>query len=192
MRDDPTVIALVTRAREGDKEAWDAIVERYAPLVWSMCARHRLFGADADDVGATVWLRLVERLDSLRDAAALGGWLATTARNECLQLLRSQQRTVQTDGDLLPELTQEASDELVLKQERHIALRAAFAGLSDRCRALLSLLFADPPAPYADISARLAIPVGGIGPTRQRCLATLRAHPVMVALDDGPAGEDVT
>ena len=189
MLDDPAVVGLVKRAGDGDEGAWASIVERYAPLVWSTCARYRLSGADADDVGATVWLRLVERLSSLRDPAALGGWLATTARNECLQVLRSRQRHVQTDGELLPDETQEASDAWLLKQERHIALRAAFAGLSERCKALLSLLFADPPTPYVEISARLAMPVGGIGPTRQRCVAALRAHPLMIALGEGPTDD---
>ena len=84
MRDDPSVIALVERARDGDQEAWYRLVARYSPLVWSACLRHGLSGADADDVGASVWLRLVERLGSLRDPAALPGWLAsTTATNAC-------------------------------------------------------------------------------------------------------------
>jgi RNA polymerase sigma factor (sigma-70 family) len=189
MPDHQGVVGLVTAACAGDQCAWEQIVERYAPLLWSICSQFRLSGTDADDVAATVWLRLVERLGSLRDPAALGGWLATTARNECLQVLRSKQRHVQTDGELLPDEIQEASDAWLLKQERHIALRAAFAGLSERCKALLSLLFADPPTPYVDISARLAIPVGGIGPTRQRCMAALRAHPLMIALGEGPTDD---
>ena len=41
MRNDPVVTDLVTRARNGDKQAWDALVERYAPLIWSICRRHR-------------------------------------------------------------------------------------------------------------------------------------------------------
>jgi DNA-directed RNA polymerase specialized sigma subunit len=44
MSDDPPVTDLVTRAAAGDKQAWDALVERYAPLVWSICRRHRLAG----------------------------------------------------------------------------------------------------------------------------------------------------
>ena len=58
-RDDPVVTNLVTRARNDDKQAWDALVERYAPLIWSICRRHRLSGADAEDVGQSVWLQLV-------------------------------------------------------------------------------------------------------------------------------------
>jgi hypothetical protein len=41
-RDGPLVPDLVTRARTGDKQAWDALVERYAPLIWSICCKYRL------------------------------------------------------------------------------------------------------------------------------------------------------
>jgi len=184
MRDDPTVLALVARARAGEQAAWDEIVERYAPLVWSACARFGLSGPDVDDVAANVWLRLVERLGTIRDPAALPGWLATTTRNECLQLLRAKHRQVPTDSEELPDAETPASDQWLLTQERHIALRAAFAALSERCVALLTLLFADPPTPYAEISRRLGIPAGGIGPTRLRCLESLRAHPLIAALDE--------
>ncbi len=54
MRDDPLVTDLVTGARNGDKQAWDALVERYAPLIWSISRTRRLAGADA--VGQSVWL----------------------------------------------------------------------------------------------------------------------------------------
>jgi hypothetical protein len=39
--------------------------------------------ADADDVGGSVWLRLVEQLGALREPAALPGWIATTTDREC-------------------------------------------------------------------------------------------------------------
>jgi len=89
MRNDPVVTDLVTRARNGDRQAWDALVERYAPLIWSICRRHRVDGADADDVGQSVWLQLVDQLDKVRDPAALPGWLATTTRRECARVLRT-------------------------------------------------------------------------------------------------------
>src|SRR5215467_2278191 len=92
MRDDVAVTDLVTRARKGDKQAWDALVERYAPLVWSICRQYRLSSADAADVGQNVWLRLVEQLDRVRDPAALPGWLVTTTRRECCQFLRTAGR----------------------------------------------------------------------------------------------------
>src|SRR5580698_5979512 len=86
---DLLVSDLVARARSGDRHAWDALVERYAPLIWSVCRRHRLGRADADDVGQSVWLRLVDQLDKIRDPAALPGWLATTTRRECDRILHT-------------------------------------------------------------------------------------------------------
>ena len=64
------------------------LVERYAPLVWSICRRHRLGGAEASEVGQTVWLRLVDELATVNDQAALPGWLATATLRECGRVLR--------------------------------------------------------------------------------------------------------
>jgi RNA polymerase sigma factor (sigma-70 family) len=182
VRDDPTVIALVARARDGDQGAWDQIVERFAPLVWSVCRRYGLSKADADDVGANVWLRLVERLDTIRDPAALPGWLATITRRECVNVLRGKNREASLPDNAPIEADTPASDEWLLTQERHIALRTAFAELPDHCRELLGLLFTDPPIPYATISRTLNIPVGGIGPNRRRCLEKLRRSAALTAL----------
>jgi len=186
MRDDPTVVDLVTRARDGEKAAWDQIVERYATLVWSVCHRHGLSAQDADDVGASVWLRLVEKLGALREPAALPGWIATTTRRECLHLLRVRKRQIPVDDEGFPDMAGPASDEWLLDQERQIALREAFAQLPERCQLLLSMLFSDPPTPYSEISARLDMPVGGIGPSRLRCLRKLREIPVIAALLNAP------
>lgn len=192
MRDDPSVVALVARARQGDQPAWDQLVERYAPLVWGVCRRHGLAGADVEDVGACVWLRLVERLETIREPAALPGWLATTARRECLQLLRTKHRQVPVEHDeWMVAATDPTADDWLLAQERHIALRLAFTTLSPRCQQLLSMLFADPPARYAEVSAAMGMPVGAIGPSRQRCLDQLRRTPALGGLlDVSPAGRE--
>ncbi len=82
-RDDPVVTGLVTRAKNGERQAWDALVDWYAPLIWSICRSHRLDAADAAGTAQNVWLQLVDQLDSPRDPAALPGWLATSTRREC-------------------------------------------------------------------------------------------------------------
>jgi len=186
MRDDPTIIGLVTGARDGDKAAWDELVERFAPLVWSICRRFRLSDADSADVGQTVWLYLIEQLPTLREPAALPGWLATTTRHECLRVAKltrgREQREMSTDPALTVDTGAHAVDEWLLEEERNAALRAAFAQLPLRCQRLLSMLLQDPPAHYADISAELGIPIGAIGPTRSRCLEKLRRSPALAAL----------
>src|SRR6516165_10424464 len=126
MCDDLSVTDQVTRARTGDQQAWDALVERYAPLVWSICGRYRLAATDAADVGQTVWLRLVEQLGNLRDPAALPGWLATTTRHECGRVLRRmhspQAAALGIDADNIPDEQAVTAEEEVLLAERHAAL----------------------------------------------------------------------
>ena len=167
---------LVAAAARGDQGAWDALVDRFAGLVWSVARAHRLSAADAADVSQTTWLRLVEHLDRLRDPEHVGGWLATTARHEALRVLRrggreSSQDT--TDLDLEDVRTPRPEDAALLR-ERDTLLWQALDGLGDRCRVLLRALAASPPPSYAEISSALAMPVGSIGPTRARCLDHLR------------------
>jgi RNA polymerase sigma factor (sigma-70 family) len=174
------VTSLVKSAQAGGDLAWREILRRYSPLVLSVCRAHGLSGSDADDVMGNVWLRLVVSLDGLREPAALPGWLATTSRNECRLLLRSRRRDVLADevDDVAPAVSVAG---LVAAEER-VVVREALATLPERDRALLALLFCDPPTPYAEISASLGMPVGAIGPTRQRCLARMRRVPSVAAL----------
>jgi RNA polymerase sigma factor (sigma-70 family) len=176
VRDDPHVVSLVLRARDGDRDAWHEIVERYAPLIWSICRRFELSRADTDDVAGNVWLALVEHLATLREPAALPGWVATTTQRECLRVVRSQRKSQHIEESLLadPRDSPDFIEQEVLAEERNIALRAAFAQLPPECQRLLRLLMQDPPVPYAEISRLLDISVGSIGPTRGRCLDKLR------------------
>jgi RNA polymerase sigma factor (sigma-70 family) len=191
MCDDPgdsCVTDLVTRAREGDQRAWDALVKRYAPLIWSICRQYRLDRTDAEDVGQRIWLQFVNHLGAIRDPAALPGWLATTTRRECGRVVRAA-RGPQAAGPLLDEMIADpqaatAAEQELLAAERHAALHEAFTCLSPVRQRLMAVLTEDPPVPYAEISARLGIPVSSIGPTRRRCLDQLRRHPAIAALLD--------
>lgn len=189
MCDDPSVADLVTSARNGDKQAWDGLVERYAPLIWSICRRYRLGAADAEDVGQAVWMHLVEHLDNLREAGALPGWLATATRRECCRVLRATCK-LPADGQALENMPDEqtaTAEHELLVAERNAALREAFARLCPGGQSLLAMLIADPPVPYTEISARLGIPVGSIGPSRRRYLDRLRRDPAIARLIDAEA-----
>jgi RNA polymerase sigma factor (sigma-70 family) len=186
MSNDQPVTDLVTRAANGDRQAWNALVERYAPLIWSICRRHHLADADARDVGQNVWLRLVDQLHTLRTPAALPGWLATTTRRECGRVLRAARAPLaagyELDAEILPDEQAVTAEQQLLAAERHAALREALLDLAPQGQRLIILLAADPPVPYAEISARLGIPVGSIGPARRRYLDKLRQHPTITAL----------
>lgn len=191
MDTDPDVSDLVRRAAGGDQTAWDALVERYSPLVMSVIRRHRLDPDDAADTYQTVWLRLVEHVPRLREPRALPGWLVTTAQRECLRVLRTRERTQAVNPTDIEQpalhaanLTAANVDERLLQAERQQALLAAFAELPDHHRRLLALLLADPPLSYEEISRRLDVAVGYIGPTRSRALQRLRQSPHLAGLAD--------
>ena len=189
MRDDPSVVSLVSRVGDGDQDAWNELVERYAPLVWSICARSQLSREDIDDAAQSVWLLLVENIGRLREPAALPGWLATTTRRECLRILGAAQRREQGGEEHVPPGLADTTEQEIIAAERKAALRAAFAEMQRGCRELLAMLMSDPPRSYAEISATLGIPVGSIGPTRARCLDQLRRSRHLGSVLDDHAGD---
>lgn len=169
------IIALVSAAAEGDEHAWNGLIAQFGGLVWAIARAHRLNDADASDVSQTTWLRLYEHLRRLQEPAAVGAWLATTARRECLRVLRENQRRVLCwDDDPDYESPQITPDEAVLLRARDDALRRSFSHLRATDQALLRVLVADPRPPYEEIAAVLDVPIGSIGPTRQRALERLR------------------
>ena len=193
MRDDPAVIALVARAADGDQDAWNELVERYAPMVWSICTRFQLSRSDIEDVGQTVWLRLVEQLGNLREPAALPGWLATTTQRECLRVLRAHGKHDQRGelpDEVAPPTDSAMVEQEVLTAERNAALRSAFAMLPLRCRQLLSMLISEPPHSYQEISRVLEIPIGSIGPQRARCLQRLRSSDSLADFINGGSADN--
>lgn len=165
---------LVTSAGAGDRKAWDALVDRYARLVWSVIRGFRLDEATAGDVSQTVWLRLVENLDRIRNPERLASWLATTARNEAIRTKRLYDRTVPTAVEFQIVDSEPAVEAGLLATERDAEVAGAFAVLEDDCQDLLRAVTADPPLDYETIAEMLGRPIGSIGPTRARCLEKLR------------------
>ncbi len=170
-------IQLLDAALDGDREAWDMIVAEYNNLLWWIARSHRLDDATSADVVQTVWLQLVQHGRSIRDPERLAAWLATTARREARRRVAASNRQVPTaDSDDEPARNFVGPEERVIDNEVTAAALAAFHRLGPTCQQLMMLLCEVPPKSYAEISAILDIPTGSIGPSRQRCLASLRAE----------------
>jgi len=172
----PELIAgLVDAAGTGDQSAWNRLVQEFESMIWAIARAHRLGDADAADVSQATWLALLQHIKKLNNPAGVGAWLATTARRECLRVLRGSRRCVPF-GDDGPEheSPEPPPGHALLIAERNDALRGAFSRLRAADQALLRLLTADPRPPYEEIAAALDMPIGSIGPTRQRALARLR------------------
>jgi RNA polymerase sigma factor (sigma-70 family) len=169
------IASLVDAAGRGDQTAWNRLVQEFESMIWAIARAHRLGDADAADVSQATWLALLQHINRLNNSAGVGAWLATTARRECLRVLRGGKRSV-LFGDDGPdhESPEPPPGHALLIAERDDALLRAFSRLRAADQALLRLLTADPRPPYEEIAAALDMPIGSIGPTRQRALARLR------------------
>ncbi len=170
-----SVAELLAAAESGSQAAWDALVDRYGRLVWSIVRGFRFDAATASDVSQTVWLRLVENCGRIRDPERLPAWLATTARNESIRASRRLAKAVPTEFSVeVADAAAPTVDERILDDEQLREALAAFDGMSEKCQQLLRVLCTDPPLDYEAVSEVLEMPIGSIGPTRARCLDRLR------------------
>jgi RNA polymerase sigma factor (sigma-70 family) len=188
---------LVRDAATGDAAAWQRLYPVVARWVAAVGGSLGLGREDVADVNQIVCLRLLSHLHRLRAPEALRGWVVTVARHESYRVLRDRLRRA-ADLDTLPETTSALADpwsppvdERLLRSERQRELHRAMCQLSADCQRLLRLLATDPPLSYADAAAVLDRPIGAIGPTRQRCLARLRAllEDVTVSADESTVSD---
>jgi RNA polymerase sigma factor (sigma-70 family) len=179
-----TTHELVGAARGRDPKAWEELVSRYQGMVRGVVASFRLQESDAADAVQNTWLRALERLDGIRDPERLGGWLATTARRECLAVLRRSRREVPDEVRTVELATAAPEPEaVVLAREARRALDRAVAELPGRRRELVHALFYRPELRYTEVSRAMGVPVGSIGPTRRRVLGALRCGLVRAGVD---------
>lgn len=165
----------VLGAQRGDQTAFGRLVRHHERLVRSTVRRFRLDPATVDDVVQNTWLRVLTRIDSLRNPDAFAGWVAAIARNEAISVIRRRDR--ERPDDIAPERLVFDTDHCaaLIKGEELDALRGAVGRLPEATRRLLGLLFAEEPIPYEEVAEAVGRPQGSIGPTRRRCLARLEA-----------------
>jgi RNA polymerase sigma factor (sigma-70 family) len=173
---------LVAGIRAGDESAWRAMAERYEPLLQWLARRHGLSAEDAQDAVQLTWLRCLEHIDQLTDVDRLNGWLATICRRECIRLATNSRRELLLSEPDLVRLSDERREErdpcaeTALRDQCNRLYRAILA-LPERQRVVLVELLKRGDRSYVELSRRLGLPVGSIGPTRQRAVTRLRLDP---------------
>jgi RNA polymerase sigma factor (sigma-70 family) len=169
--------ALFVRWRVGDSRAMDELVRLMTPPLWHVVRAYGLDHALAQDVVQTTWLTLVRRHETINDPLAVSGWLTMCARREAWRVGKQRRRADATEAESLePHLpVHESAEQTAAHDDETRRLWDAVATLNDRCQRLLRIVAFEDRPDYARIAEDLAMPVGSIGPTRQRCLAKLRA-----------------
>lgn len=180
--------ALFVRWREGDSRAMDELVRLMTPTLWHIVRAYGLDAALAEDVVQTTWLTLVRRHESVVDPQAISGWLTMCARREAWRVGKLHGRVDATETDALEARlpVHESAEQTAVAGDTSRRLWRAVAGLNERCQRLLRIVAFEDRPDYARIAHDLAMPIGSIGPTRQRCLAKLRAS----LEGDGWGGDD--
>jgi RNA polymerase sigma factor (sigma-70 family) len=173
---DCSTTTLLEQATQGDQLAWTQLVDRYDGLVRSVAGSFRLQASDISDITQTTWLRLLQNLHTIRDPERLAGWLAVTATRESLSLLRRASRhdlgtMVEQIPDPDPAIDPESS---VAARDEARHLWATLNELPPRQQQLLIALFRDELNSYNEVATKCAMPLGSIGPTRARALASLQ------------------
>jgi RNA polymerase sigma factor (sigma-70 family) len=192
-------VELLGAAKKGDETAWQEIIARYQSLINAISRRYRLAPYDAHDVSQYVWMQLIDHIHKLRDPRALPGWIAVTTTHRCYEILRAHKRSVTVDPLAIGSfgLVDTAAkrmnsngrsdvDDDLLRAEERSAVQQGLAELTEAQQQLLLLLVADPPVPYQEISRRMNLPTGSIGPTRARLLKKLRGTRAVRRLVEDP------
>jgi len=171
------------RFQEGDRSAFDELVEMLTPLMWRTCRGAGLDPVTTEDVVQTVWMSLLRSADSVRDKHTIVKWVLTSSRREAWRVSRRGRDDRDRSGAVFGVDSEElmaipanddGPEETAFRDDRQRRLWDHVKGLPERCRQLVSVIaFADKPD-YAHLAESLGMPVGSIGPTRGRCLAKLR------------------
>ena len=173
---------LLLACRRGDESAWEALVNRYQRLIYTIPRRAGLDEDQAAEVFQDVFTTFFEKLDDIEQPDRLQAWLVTTARRMTWRFISRQKisrRFVVNEDEGFDEASEIVDetllpDEVILKLEEQHRVRVALSALDERCHKLLTMLFyTDEPPAYSEIAARIGVPEGSIGPTRARCLQKL-------------------
>ena len=162
--------------RDGDPTGLARMVHALTPMLWQVVRSYGLSRPAAEDAVQVTWLMLVRNRDAIRDPQAVWRWMATTARREAWRMARQAGPDEAVELESLFDIPEpnpgpEAramADDTARWLWRHVA------SLPQRCRQLLRIIAFEDRPNYAEVSAQLGMSIGGIGPTRARCLDRLR------------------
>ncbi|HEY6803169.1 MAG TPA: sigma-70 family RNA polymerase sigma factor [Pyrinomonadaceae bacterium] len=92
-------VALVTAALAGDRDCFGRLYAMYAPMVHGILLA-RVPRGEVEDLVQDIFLHVYKKLNTLRDYAAFGPWIAMIARNRAMDFHRRTKETVEVTEDL--------------------------------------------------------------------------------------------
>ena len=165
---------LVRLAQAGERDAFDAIVQRHQRRVYQLCYRFVGNHEDASDLAQDVFVRAFRALPKFKGDSALATWLHRIAVNVCLNRKAVKVPRFTPIEQVEPvDARTERADAAVLRNERAIQVRAAVARLPPKQRATL-ILRAYHELPHEEIAKILGSSVGAVKANFCHALANLK------------------
>lgn len=172
---------LIKRCRRGDESAWNELVDRYQRLVFAIPKRAGLSEDQCSDIFQDVFLTLFQKLDEIEQPDRIRSWMVTTAKFKTWAAVRSERgfHSPETEEEMEQEMASlrdaaPLADQVLVELEEQHLVRTAMAGLDDRCRTILTMLYLhDSAASYSQVADAIGVGETSISPLRSRCLKKL-------------------
>jgi RNA polymerase sigma-70 factor (ECF subfamily) len=156
---------LVVAALNGSASSLGLLFERYRPQLYAAAVSFLGYNSDAEDAVHDTFLTAIARLNSLREPAAIGGWLHAILRNRCLMQRRRGRRQANTEETerCFRELPDDERIESRIEQRQlQDWVWAALQKLPESQRAAVMLRYFGSFDSYEELSAILGVPVGTV------------------------------
>lgn len=134
---------LVQRAKIGDQEALNELIERYYDEVYRFLYRRMGNKAAAEDVTQDTFIKFIKNLPYYKEKNKLKSFLFTIAINTSNDFFRrhKQETSLLSLDNIGEEITEEVTEDEVLQKEEALIVRQAVLSLPDVQRDVIILRF---------------------------------------------------
>ncbi|HQZ16582.1 MAG TPA: RNA polymerase sigma factor [Vicinamibacteria bacterium] len=163
----PEDVQMVAHCLEGDGAAWETLVAKHRRRVFNIAYKFTGRHDRAEDLSQEIFLRVFKNLGKFDPSADFSKWLASVARNHCIDNYRStrrEQRTMVDDGmafDLAVAPLSTNPLRSIEASEAKEFLRSGLAMLPEKLREAVVLRDLKGLA-YEEMAVKLSLPVGTI------------------------------
>lgn len=179
-----TEYEIIEKCKNGDREAFNTLVEMYQQQVFNIAYGMLSDYEDASDASQEVFIKIYKSIASFKGQASFATWMYRICANVCNDMLRKRQRrgiTLSIDADdedensLYNELPSNElqPDEQLELNERQAAVRQAIDSLKDEYKEII--VYSDMnDMSYEEVSQVLKVPVGTVKSRLNRARNALR------------------
>jgi RNA polymerase sigma-70 factor (ECF subfamily) len=160
---EPTELSLVIAARNGDREAFGQLAERYQRAVYATALRRLNNHAEAQEVCQEVFVRAMQKIAQLREPEAFGSWIQTVASRMAINRAVRRRNGISTEPETLAATCVDAETPLTsaLTRERRSQVRAGLRRLGELDRDTLMAFYVEGQS-LLEMSQEFQSPVGTI------------------------------